>query len=266
MDGESRLPLLSKRIVITRSQDQQSEARKIFNDAGANVLDLPALVIGPPDDWTPLDKSLLKIGQFDWIIFSSSNGVQAVNSRLNLKGMSFTDISSKVKIAAVGKKTSAKLQSLGVVTNFVPPEYVAESLIQHFPEIIDGLMVLLPRVQSGGRTYLADSFHKLGIKVLEVSAYQSTCPDHIPGQTIKAFEAGHVDAITFTSGKTVTHTVKLLKRCFGSQWENLLLDVKIISIGPQTSRNCYKYLGKCDKEASPHDLNGLLDACKEILN
>jgi len=266
MNLKSSGSLSGKIVVITRSQEQQSEARKIFNRAGANVLDLPALVIGPPSNWNPLDNALLKIEEFSWLIFSSANGVKAVNERLKLKGDSLNNKSSKIKIAAVGRKTAASLRYIGVEVDFVPPEFVADSLIEHFPDKVDCNSILLPRVESGGRTFLADSFIRLGMKVLEVPAYESRCPDHIPENTVKALEKGIVHAIAFTSGKTVINTIELMGRYFGEDWNEKLLDTKIISIGPQTSSICKKYLGRFDQEANPHDLSGLVDACAKSLN
>tara|TARA_B100000902_G_scaffold354337_1_gene366409 strand:- start:955 stop:1221 length:267 start_codon:yes stop_codon:yes gene_type:complete len=82
------MTLIDKRIIITRAQEQISEAREIFRRNGAEVFDLPSLVIGPPDDWRPLDDALKKIATFDWIIFSSANGVRNVEDRMKLIDLS----------------------------------------------------------------------------------------------------------------------------------------------------------------------------------
>ena len=158
MTSKRELPLNGIKVVITRSQDQQAAAKEIFTNVGAIVLDLPALLIGPPDDWTSLDNALLNIHCFNWIVFSSSNGVNAVNQRLQIMGKSFLSLPATLKIAAVGRKTALNLEHLGAQIDFVPPEFVAESLIKHFPFNSNQNAILLPRVQSGGRSFLAKAF------------------------------------------------------------------------------------------------------------
>jgi len=129
-----------------------------------------------------------------------------------------------------------------------------------------GLRLLLPRVQSGGRTVLAEAFGEAGARVVEVAAYESRCPAALPAATAAALAAGAVDAITFSSGKTVQHTVQLLEQQFGASWRQQLEGLALVSIGPQTSHTCRDLLGRVDAEAVPHDLNGLVGACVQALN
>ncbi len=260
------MPLKGKIVVVTRSQDKQAEAKNLFKQIGANVLDLPALVIGPPNDWEPLDKALLKCDLFNWIVFSSSNGVKFVDERLRRLGDSLESRSKKLKIAAVGKKTASFLKSIGVTPDFVPSNFIAESLIQEFPFEKNDLNILLPRVQSGGRSFLAKSFRNRNAKVLEVPAYESCCPKDIPLRTLDVIRNSEVDAIVFTSGKTVIHTIELLNNSIGQIFYEKLKCTKIISIGPQTSLACKKYFDRVDEEASPHDLDGLIQATINALN
>ena len=124
-------------------------------------------------------------------------------------------IRDSLKIAAVGRKTAQVLDDLGAAADFVPPSFVADSLIDHFPVSGWGLKMLLPRVQSGGRTLLADAFGEAGVRVVEVAAYESGCPATMPEPTATALEGGDVDAIAFSSGKTAEHTAQLLEQRFG---------------------------------------------------
>ncbi len=266
MDSESNLPLAGKTIVVTRSQDQQAEARLLFEKEGAKVLDLPALVISPPDEWIALDNSLLDLNNFHWIIFSSVNGVRAVEDRLKLMGSSITDKPKSLKIAAVGRKTSQSLELLGAKPDFVPPQFVADSLIKHFPVSAYGLRILIPRVQTGGRTVLFEAFSQAGAQVVEVSAYESKCPKDFPAETSNALQNQEVDAIVFTSGKTAANTAYLLGKYLGKEWQKILLNVQLISIGPQTSISCQKYFNRVDQEASQHDLAGLVQASIKLIS
>jgi uroporphyrinogen-III synthase len=250
---------------VTRAEQQLGEARSLFARAGATVIDLPALVIGPPDSWGPLDDALAELEDFHWIVFSSANGVEAVQQRLARRGGSLAHRPPGLKIAAVGRKTAALLAELGAPADFVPPAFVADSLIEHFPVPGWGLRLLLPRVQSGGRTVLAEAFAEAGARVVEVAAYETRCPEGLPTATLQAIEQGRLDAMTFSSGKTVSHTAALLERSFGEQWLQQLEGVRIVSIGPQTSERCRRVLGRVDGEADPHDLEGLVAACAQAL-
>ena len=259
------LPLQGRTIAVTRAEQQLGEARRLFEQAGATVLDLPALVIGPPDEWGPLDDALAELEDFHWLVLSSSNGVEAVEERLQRQGGSLAGRPRSLKIAAVGRKTAARLEALGAPADFVPPQFVADSLIDHFPVSGWGLRLLLPRVQSGGRTVLAEAFGEAGARVVEVAAYESRCPDNLPAVTAAALAEGSVDAITFSSGKTVQHTAQLLEQQFGASWQEPLKGVALVSIGPQTSHTCHALLGRVDAEANPHDLDGLVAACAKAL-
>ena len=258
------MTLIDKRIIITRAQEQISEAREIFRRNGAEVFDLPSLVIGPPDDWRPLDDALKKIATFDWIIFSSANGVRNVEDRMKLIDLSLSEVSKNIQIAAVGRKTASLLSDMDAKISFIPPSFVADSLVENFPENQKDLKLFIPRVQTGGRSILSESFKLKGAVVVEVAAYESTCPKDIPQKTINALNSKKIDIIAFTSGKTVINTVSLFKKYFGKNWSQLIKKIKLVSIGPQTTLSCKNHIRKPDKEAYPHDLEGLLQACLEL--
>ncbi|WP_320663445.1 uroporphyrinogen-III synthase [Prochlorococcus sp. MIT 1223] len=258
------LPLSGRSILLTRSANQLGSSKKLFESFGANVFELPALIIGPPDEFGHLDGALDELDTFHWIIFSSVNGVNAVEQRLALKNMSLKDKKKHLKIAAVGRKTSDFLKQLDIAIDFVPPDFNADSLITHFPVSGAGLKMLIPRVQSGGRTVLAEAFASSGSHVVEVAAYETSCPKTIPQITIDAFNENKIDAITFTSSKIVSHCYTLLKRYFGEELEFKLGEIKLLSIGPQTTKSCQKYFKRVDIEAIPHDMNGLIKACIKI--
>ncbi len=259
-------PLTNRTVVVTRAANQQGEAKRLLEAEGARVLDLPALVIGPPDDWGPLDDALDELEDFHWLVFSSANGVQAVEQRLQQRGSCLARRPDSLKIAAVGRKTAALLDGLGAPADFVPPRFVADSLIENFPVSGFGLRMLLPRVQSGGRTLLADVFAEAGVRVVEVAAYESRCPETMPEPTAEAIAAEDVDVICFSSGKTASHSAQLLLQRFGERWSEHIATVKLISIGPQTSQSCHEHFGRVDAEADPHDLDGLVAACRDAFS
>jgi uroporphyrinogen-III synthase len=149
------------------------------------------------------------------------------------------------------------LQQRGLIADFIPPTFVADSLIQHFPEDPAGQKLLFPRVESGGREVLVKEMTAKGAIVTEVAAYESACPATIPPAAKLVLESQLADAITFASSKTVRHFARLMAQTFGEQWLSLLEGVAIASIGPQTSRDCRERLGKVTFEAEEYTLSGL---------
>jgi len=257
---EIKLPLQDKNIIITRAKGQISEAKKIFQNEGANIFDLPALVIDYPDNVTPLDNIIDQIDKFDWIIFLSSNGIKYLSKRLLDKGLSLKRCSNDFKIAVVGEKTAQYLSNAGIIADYIPPDFIAESLVKHFPSPLKDLQILIPRVQSGGNNLIIESLLSRGALIKEVAAYESRCPESIPLETVNVLENKKIDAILFSSGKTVKNTAFLLQKHFGREWKSILSGVKLFSIGPQTTLECQSNFGRVDKEADKYTFDGLLKA------
>ena len=257
---ETKLPLQNKNIIMTRARDQTAEAKIIFKNAGAVIFDLPALIIDYPDNITTLDKVIAEINKFDWIIFLSSNGIKYLDKRLCDKDSSLKTCSHDLNIAVVGEKTAKYLSNTGIIADYVPPDFMAESLVKNFPYPLKDLQILIPRVQSGGNNLIIEKLSSSGALVKEVAVYESRCPESIPQETINALQSKMIDAILFSSGKTVKNTASLLQKHFGGDWESILCEVKLFSIGPQTSLECKRNFGRVDKEADIYTFEGLLKA------
>lgn len=252
----SELPLTGTTILVTRAAGQSSEFCQLLQQQGAIVMEMPALEITPPSSWFALDEAIAQIHTFNWLILSSTNGVDYFFQRLQEKGQN-PQVLEKVKIAVVGKKTAASLAEHGLSADFIPPNFIADSLIEHFPEELPNQKILFPRVETGGREVLVQELTAKGAEVVEVPAYQSGCPSAIPLEVLQALEQQTIDIITFASSKTVQYFHQLVK-------DNLPLDrlekVTIASIGPQTSKTCQQLLGKVDVEATEYTLLGLTEA------
>lgn len=254
--------LAGKTILVTRAARQASQFSSLLMDKGARVVDLPALEIRAPDTWQPVDNAIAHLADFDWLILTSANAVNFFLDRLLQQGKDFRALAS-LKIAVVGKKTETCLIQRGLRADFTPPTFVADSLIEHFPEDPHGLQLLFPRVEQGGRAVLVNAMTKQGAVVTEVAAYESACPEGIPFGAKLVLEEGAIDAITFASSKTVRHFAQLMAKTFGDSWLTLLDGVAIASIGPQTSRDCHKLLGKVTFEAKEYTLPGLIEGLEE---
>ncbi|MHC5911093.1 MAG: uroporphyrinogen-III C-methyltransferase [Nostoc sp.] len=257
----SRSPLTGKIILVTRSVSQSSQFSDRLIALGATVIEMPTLEIGPPSSWEALDRAIAHLSDFDWLILTSTNGIDYFFERLNAQGKD-TRALAGIKIAVVGEKTAQSLKQRSLQADFIPPNFVADSLVENFPEQLDGKTLLFPRVESGGREVLVKELTIKGAKVIEVAAYQSCCPSSIPRAAELALQNRKVDVITFASSKTVQFFCQLTNNIFShnSDPSQLLEGVCIASIGPQTSKTCHTLFGRVDVEAEEYTLDGLTQA------
>jgi len=253
------LPLAGLSILVTRALDGSKIFRELLQEQGARVLEMPALEITAPSSWVELDRVILALEKFDWLIFTSSNGVEYFLDRLFLGGRDIRALSA-LKIAVVGKKTANYLQSRGIKPDFIPPEFIADALVDHFPEFLSGKNILFPRVESGGRETLVKEMRNQGASVTEVAAYQSISPQDIPEQVVQAIKNRQVDIITFGSSKTVSNCYDLFRKNIQL---SLLDGICLASIGPETSKSAQKFFGRVDLEAKEYTLEGLVLAMIE---
>ncbi len=263
MSEFSSLPLTQQTILVTRAADQASQFTDLLTKAGATVLEMPALAITPPSDWQPLDQAIAALNQFDWLILTSANGVEFFFQRLQENGLDSRALAG-IKIAVVGKKTAKTLEKFGIYPDFIPPDFIADALIENWPGSLKGLNILFPRVESGGRQQLVQDLQTHQAIVTEVPAYQSTCPAQMPPQIWQALVNQQITTLTFASSKTVTHFAQLLRQTSSENaypdWQVLLNNMAIASIGPQTSERCLQELGRVDLEAEEYTLEGLTTA------
>lgn len=251
----NRLPLSGKTIVVTRAAGQSGEFSHKLELEGAIALEMPTLEIVPPSSWDKLDRAIAQISDFDWLILTSANAVNYFWSRLSASGLNNSDLNN-LKIAVVGQKTASSLQKKGITPNFIPPNFVADSLVEKFPENPASKKILFPRVETGGREVLVKELTAKGAEVTEVPAYESRCPESVDEAIARAFLDGSVDAVTFASSKTVKNFHALI-----SKIDNIKLkDICLASIGPQTSETCQNIFGRVNLEAKEYTLDGLLAA------
>lgn len=251
------LPLSGKTILITRAVGQSSQFAVLLQKQGATVIEMPALEIYPPSSWEGLDKAIAQLHRFDWLILTSPNGVDSFFERLALQ-----KAAPLPKIAVVGKKTAASLQRHGLQPDFIPPQFIANSLVEQFPERdrLPHLKILFPRVETGGREVLVKELTAQGAEVMEVAAYQSGCAKAIAPAAAAALTQGQIDVITFASSKTVRCFCQLIAPLAEAALNSISHQVCIASIGPQTSADCRQQFGRVDVEATEYTLEGLTDA------
>lgn len=259
------LPLAGQTLLITRAAGQSSAFTELLTAQGARVVEMPALEIVPAGEGEPLDQAIDQISTYDWLVLTSANAVTFFLHRLQARGQDLRALAS-LKIAVVGKKTAAVLQGRGLLADFIPPNYIADSLVEAFPVPLAGLTVLFPRVAHGGRPVLVQAFREQGAQVDEVAAYDSVCPGAIAPAALAALQSQRIDMVTFASAKTVRHFVQLIEPALGPDWQNEMAALKIASIGPQTSVACHELLGRVDIEATHYTLDGLTQAIVDAVS
>ncbi|PSB51709.1 uroporphyrinogen-III C-methyltransferase [filamentous cyanobacterium Phorm 6] len=258
--NDSQLPLAGNTILVTRAATQSGQFCDRIQELGARTIEMPALVIGPPSSWEALDSAIAQLSSFHWLILTSHNAVDCFFARLEASGKDARSLFG-IKIAVVGKKTAESLRSHSLQPDFIPPNFVADSLVENFPNNLQNCKILFPRVESGGREVLVKEFTAKGAQVIEAPAYQSCCPETIDPIALAALENQAVNIITFASSKTVQNFCHLIAQSHElSRSQDWLQNVCIASIGPETSKSCYDLLGKVDVEAQEYTLDGLTEA------
>ncbi len=228
-------PLFGRRIVVTRSREQAGELVDMLEELGAEPIQAPAIRIAPAAEPEALDRAAAEIGTYDWVIFTSANGVDAFMTRL-LEGPGDVRDFKGVRICTIGPSTAGRLARYGIKVDLTPGEYRAEAIVEALGSRGDiaGKRFLLPRADIA-RELLGEELRRLGADVTEVAAYR-TLQD--PGSrdgdpdVYRMLLDRRIDAVTFTSASTVRNFVKMLGE---EPAADLLKDTVVASIGPVTA-------------------------------
>ncbi|MGH9173015.1 MAG: uroporphyrinogen-III synthase, partial [Vicinamibacterales bacterium] len=218
-------PLFGKRVLVTRAKPQAGDLSVRLAELGATPVELPAIEIGPAATG-PIDEAIRRLDLYDWIVFTSGNGVVAFLGRLGELG---TDLRSRprLKVAAIGRATAERLEHVGVEVEFIPERFVAESVVEGMTALgIEGKRVLLPRADIA-RDTLPEGLRAAGATVDVVEAYRTQRPTALTVTAISAMLADGIDFATFASPSSVRNFVELI----GSD----RLKAQVVCIGPITA-------------------------------
>ncbi len=256
-DWFSRLPLRGKTIVVTRSRAQAGNLGKELMNLGANVIDCPTIKILPPKSWKAVDTAILKMPSFDWLVFTSVNGVEKFMERALSRGKD-ARIFSETKICAIGPATADKLKEYSLRADAMPPEYVSESLAVCLAgkEDLRGKKILLVR-SNLGREYLGVELSRKGARVEEVAAYRTEPVRGIGRELVRNFKEKKIDQVTFTSSSTVKNFAAALGKKAFPKIKN---KTKWITIGPVTSQTARSLGLKIHRQAREYTIPGLVEA------
>ena len=256
LDWFERRPLFGKRVLVTRSRHQAAETCRLLEGLGAEAVILPTIEIRPPEDDRPLRHAVGKLGEYDYIILTSANTVDALARALRDAGLDSRSLAG-VKVCAIGPGTARALARLGVVADLVPEDHRAEGILDLLPEeAVRGKRVLLPRA-AVARQILPDTLRQRGAQVDFVVAYVTGQPDEErtrPG--LERLRAGEVDVLTFTSASTVENFAALA----GEELVALCQGKLVVAIGPITRDACQE-VGLCvDVMPQRYTLPAMVDA------
>ena len=233
-------PLFGKKIVVTRSREQAGELVDLLESLGAEPIEAPMIRVEAPDDYGPLDKATTEAGTYDWIIFTSANGVDFFMRRLMGTG-DIRDLKG-VRLVAIGPATSERLARHGLRVDLEPAESRAEAIVQALREVGDvkGKRFLLPRADIA-REVLPEELRKSGAEVTEVVAYRTVLAEierEGDPDIYRMLLEKRIDVVTFTSASTVKNFVQI----FGAEQSSDLLNATTVaSIGPVTAEAAEQY-------------------------
>jgi len=224
-------PLMGKTIVVTRAREQASDLVNRLSVLGAECLEYPTIKVMPPDDNNPLEAAVTRLADYDWLVFTSVNGVDFFFKCLFAQGKDVRAL-HQLRTAVIGPATAKRLFDFGLKSDIVPESYRAESVVKAFSkENIKGKKILIPRAKDA-RPILPVELTKIGAVVDEVTAYHTQAVSDNADDLVARLKKGSIDLITFTSSSTVTNFHALLPP---ESIENLMNSVVIASIGPITA-------------------------------
>jgi len=205
-------PLFGKRILITRARKQASVLVNLLHEQGAEVIEFPTIEIVPPKSWDDMDRAIKGLSTYDWIVFTSVNGVFSFFERLRNKGRDVRDLKG-IKIATIGEQTAKAVEDFGLNVDMVPDDFRAEGVIEGFKETdIKGRKILIPRAKEA-REILPLELERMGAEVDVVAAYETKKPDSKEIEEVREMlKKGRIDIITFTSSSTVKNFLSMLGR------------------------------------------------------
>ena len=245
-----RLPLFGRRVVVTRAADQAGSLSRLLAESGAEAIELAAIAIEPPADALALDHAILGLSRYDWLVFTSANGVRYFVDRMARLGVDIRQWPPRV--AAIGPATREAIERLHIKVDAVPRSFVAEGLVEAFEHFdMNGRRVLLARA-AVGRDLVPETLRQRGAHVDVVETYRNVIPAGAPARARQAFER-KPDWVTFTSSSTVKNLLSMVDRA-------ALEGVRLASIGPATSDTMRRHGLDVDAEADPHTIEGLVAA------
>jgi hydroxymethylbilane synthase len=235
-NGAAPRPLLGRRVIVTRAAKQSGEMARSLEALGAEVISCPTIEIKEPLSWEQLDRALIHLSWFDWLAFTSVNGVEYFLGRMDALGHGRGELESH-RICAVGSKTAERLESENIVVDLTPERFTAEDLAREFAERFGirqrlyGSRMLLPASRTT-RDVIRPAMEKIGVYVEVVEAYQTVTPAAKGENVARLLRDADADYIVFTSPSTVANLAAILET---DHLATHLANTRVACIGPVTA-------------------------------
>jgi len=250
------LPIFGKKILVTRPRHQAGALSRLLSERGALPVELPAIDIQPIADTAELDQAISSLNRYNWIIFTSVNGVEAFFKRLYSLKQDARALHS-LKVGVIGPATAESLEQRGIIPDYCPVVYTGDGLIAGLKDWnVTGERFLLPRADIADKE-LIEGITRLGAEVHEIAVYKTVAVANAVSEFEKLLASGEVDVITFTSSSTVSNLLSALGD------EAIKHDVKIACIGPKTADTVARAGFKAVIVAREHTIPGLVNAIEE---
>lgn len=252
-----RRPLFGRRVVVTRARAQASELVTRLTELGAEVYQFPTIRVVQAPQLEPLRRAVREADSYDWIVFTSVNGVQRFWAELRRSGGDTRDLRG-VSLCAIGPATAAAVELEGAQPDLIPERYIAEGVVEALRGhgSLHGARILLPRAEQA-RSILPEALRESGAEVDDVVAYRTVLDAADAGELRQRLSAGQVDLITFTASSTVRNFVELVGTEIGG--------ARVASIGPITSDAARELGLPVHVEADEHSIPGLVAALSDYV-
>ena len=253
-------PLFGKRILVTRAQHQANALNQLLSERGARPVELPVIDIQATANTKELDRAISNLEQYDWIVFTSVNGVSSFFQRLYELKLDARALKG-LKIGVIGPATAKALEIRGIIPDYLPQVYTSQGFLAGLSrQDITGQQFLLPRADIADKE-LAEAISQLGAEVYEVVVYRTVPVATAIPQVKEMLLSREIDVITFTSSSTVSNLVAL----FNNE-ELAANNAKIACIGPKTADTAARVGLKVDIVASENTIPGLVTAIEKYFS
>ena len=253
-------PLLGRGVVVTRAREQASGLANMLAELGADVIQFPTINISPLAEYGEVDAVVAKLDGYDWLVFTSVNGVKHFWQRLAACGKDSRALGGR-KVAAIGPATADELRARGIEPDFIPEKYVAEGVVEGLLALgMAGKRVLVPRAKEA-REVLPDELGKAGAVVDVLPVYQTLPADARREEVLELLREGRIHCVTFGSSSTVDNFLSLISVDTVREHHQ----VRLAAIGPVTKKTLERHGLECHIMPEEYTIPALVEAVKQAL-
>jgi len=250
-------PLFGKRVLVTRTREQAAELSNLLSEYGADPVECPTIEVVPPESWRDLDDAIADLRRYQWVIFTSVNGVRPFMERLRHQGQDVRALSG-LRLCCIGPRTAEELARHGLSADLIPSEFQAEGVIEALKLAgVTGQRILIPRA-AVAREILPEQLRALGANVQVVTAYRTVLPSGDSSDLKDSLRRRDIHVISFTSSSTVRNFCRLFDS--GEEMNKLTEGIVVACIGPITAKTAREQGLRVTMTAKQNTVPALVEA------